>query len=116
MDNNQIRSIVSWIKSHPQNAEEFKDDNPSTIFLKFITDPELIWEYEDFQCDMLGKRVESGCNYVCLRGPLKNMLCNQVLVEGQSKCKFHNADIFSDQTRNYIRKYHITLNNICSGL
>lgn len=117
MNNNQIYAIVSWIKSHPQHSLEFKGDTSATIFLKFISDPELIWEYENPNEDsMPGNPVKNGCNYTFLKGSMMHLKCKQITVKGKTKCKFHNTIIFSDRTREFIRNYHIILNEICNEL
>lgn len=117
MNNDQVRAIVSWIKSHPQHTEEFKGDNPSTAFLKFLSDPELIWEYDDpNECYMLEETVENGCNYVFLKGGMMHLPCNRAVTENKKKCEFHSNPIFSDNVRDFIRQYHIGLNEICNGL
>lgn len=117
MDRDQVRAVVSWIKSHPKHSEEFKGDNASTIFLKFLTDPELICDYEDpNENHMLGETVEDGCNYVFLKSRMMHMPCNQRCDDGKGKCKFHSDPIFSDEVRNFIRQYHLDLNKICEGL
>jgi hypothetical protein len=111
MDNNTIRDIVSWIKSHPKHADELCNASPTVAYLSFISNPDLVWDYED---NYINQEVQNGCSYVFIQGPEMLMTCGQETVKGKDRCKFHSHPIFSDDVRNYIHKYHTNINQLCS--
>ena len=114
---NQILEITNWIINHPFNYVEyncpygFDLENPSSCYLDFIKDPDIINEYEDpLNGSMNSQPIENGCDFIFHHGPRKKDRCNRPVDPSMTKCAFHSALIFQDDIRSYIQSFHNKFN------
>lgn len=117
MEASHIRAVVSWLKSHPEHAGNFDTGDVAYDIIAFISDPNLVDEYEDVesQCGP-GDPVEDGCNYLHQVGPRKGLKCHQARSEGKEKCSFHDHVIFSCEIRDEAEKFKQSIRTACLGL
>ena len=112
MEMNTICQIVAWIKARCEDWEDYegetfsRDDTAAEIYLKFLTQPKLIYEYPD----EFGTRVPNGCTYVYRKGMNMRGTCGEATLPEKSRCRHHDHVIFSDRVRAYIEQYHAEIN------
>lgn len=114
---NEIRSIVHWIIEHPYhfNEQEFKrpiSGTPIEIWYRFSDNPKIINEYENPRsCEMRYNPAINGCIHVFGHGKRRGALCNVPVLVTSNKCCFHDAIIFSENVRSYIKELNVTIDS-----
>lgn len=113
----EIKSVVWWIIEHPDhyNKEEFKGSSITSrieIWYRFLHNPKIINEYENpIMCEMKCHPVINGCTHIFGHGKRCGSSCGSPVFVTTNKCCFHEAVIFSESLRTYIKQLNVTVDS-----